>query len=36
LEVTSQDATLSVVVKYVIKRTGDARTENFVRSAPSG
>jgi phage baseplate assembly protein W len=36
LEVTSQDSTLQVVVKYVIKRTGDARTENFVRSAPSG
>ena len=35
LEVTSQDATLSVAVKYVIKLTGDSRTENFVRSAPS-
>ena len=35
LEVTTQDSTLSVVVKYVVKRTGDARTENFVRSAPS-
>jgi len=35
LEVTVQDSTLSVVVKYVVKRTGDARTENFVRSAPS-
>src|SRR5216684_4778564 len=35
LEVTSQDSTLSVVVKYVVKLTGDSRTENFVRSAPS-
>jgi hypothetical protein len=35
LEVTAQDSTLSVVVKYVVKATGDARTENFVRSAPS-
>ena len=35
LEVIAQDSTLSVTVKYVVKRTGDARTENFVRSAPS-
>ena len=35
LEVTAQDSTLSVTVKYVVKGTGDARTENFVRSAPS-
>ena len=34
LEVTSQDSTLSVVVKYIVKRTGDSQTENFVRSAP--
>jgi hypothetical protein len=33
LEVTSQDSTLSVVVKYVVKRSGDTRTENFVRGA---
>ena len=33
LEVTAQESTLGVVVKYVVKRTGDARTENFVRSA---
>ncbi|HEY1910205.1 MAG TPA: GPW/gp25 family protein [Vicinamibacterales bacterium] len=33
LDVTSEDATLSVVVKYVVKKTGDARTETFVRSA---
>ncbi len=35
LDVTSQDSTLSVVVKYVVKQTGDVRTEHFVRSAPS-
>jgi phage baseplate assembly protein W len=35
LEVTSQDSTLSVVVKYVVKLSGDSRTENFVRSAPA-
>ncbi len=34
LEVTSQDSSLRVVVKYVVKSTGDARTENFIRSAP--
>src|SRR5579862_7512147 len=33
LEVTAVDSTLNVVVKYVVKRTGDARTENFVRLA---
>src|SRR5450432_910788 len=27
LEVTSQDSTLSVVVKYIVKRTGDSQTE---------
>ena len=31
LEVTTEDSTLSVVVKYVVKRTGDARTATFVR-----
>lgn len=36
LEVTSEDSKLSAVVKYVVKRTGDSRTENFVRSAPAG
>ena len=35
LEVTAQDSTLSVVVKYVVKSTGDSHTENFVRSAPN-
>ncbi|MGH9497270.1 MAG: GPW/gp25 family protein [Candidatus Sulfotelmatobacter sp.] len=34
LEVTSQDSTLNVMVKYVIKSSGDTQTENFVRSAP--
>src|SRR5262249_11319260 len=33
LEVTAVDSTLNVLVKYVVKRTGDARTENFVRVA---
>jgi len=33
LEVTSQESTLEVVVKYVVKRTGNASTETFVRSA---
>src|SRR6266851_3120821 len=32
LEVTAQDSTLSVVVKYVVKRTGDARTENIEKA----
>ena len=35
LEVNADDSKLEVVVKYVVKRTGDSRTENFVRSAPS-
>ena len=34
LQYTTQDSTLSVMVKYVVKSTGDSRTENFVRSAP--
>lgn len=33
LEVTSQDSTLRVTVKYVVKSTGDSRTDTFVRSA---
>jgi hypothetical protein len=33
LEVRSVDSTLNVVVKYVVKRTGDVRNENFVRLA---
>jgi phage baseplate assembly protein W len=32
LEVTSEDATLGVLVQYVVKRTGERRTENFQRS----
>lgn len=35
LEVTAVDSTLGVVVKYIVKSSGDARTESFVRSAPS-
>jgi uncharacterized protein len=35
LQVTTQDSTLNVMVQYVVKTTGDPRTENFVRSAPS-
>jgi uncharacterized protein len=35
LEVTAQDSSLNVVVKYVVKSTGDSRTESFVRSAPA-
>jgi phage baseplate assembly protein W len=34
LEVTAQDATLSVVVKYVIRATQQAHADTFVRSAP--
>jgi phage baseplate assembly protein W len=33
LEVTAQDSTLSVVVKYMVRRTQQGRTETFVRSA---
>jgi uncharacterized protein len=32
LEVTSEDATLRVVVQYVVRRTGEARTETIERS----
>lgn len=34
LEVDSQDSTLSVVVKYVVRRTQQARTDTFVGSGP--
>jgi Bacteriophage baseplate protein W len=34
LDVTAQDATLSVVVKYVIRATQQQQTGTFVRSAP--
>ena len=32
LEVTSEEATLRVVVQYVVRRTGEARTESFERN----
>ncbi len=34
LEVNADDATLSVIVKYVVRQTQQAQTETFVRSAP--
>jgi phage baseplate assembly protein W len=34
LTVTAQDATLSVMVNYVVRTTQQAQTETFVRSAP--
>jgi phage baseplate assembly protein W len=32
LEVTAKDSTLSVVVKYLVRRTQESRTETFQRS----
>jgi phage baseplate assembly protein W len=32
LEVTSQDATLRVLVQYAVRRTGEKRAESFQRS----
>lgn len=32
LDVTSQDATLGVLVQYVVRRTGEVRSEAFERS----
>ena len=32
LEVTSEDATLRVALKYLVRRTQEARVANFVRS----
>jgi phage baseplate assembly protein W len=32
LEVTSVEATLSVLIQYVLRRTGEQRTETFQRS----
>ena len=32
LEVTSVEATLSVLIQYVVRRTGERRTESFQRS----
>ncbi|WNL45689.1 GPW/gp25 family protein [Dyella sp. BiH032] len=34
LEVTSQDSTLQVYLAYVIRATGEARTDTFARSLP--
>jgi phage baseplate assembly protein W len=34
LDVTAQDATLSVTVKYVIRATQQQQTNTFVRSSP--
>lgn len=34
LEVTSVDSTLRVVVQYVVRHTGESRTETFERSNP--
>ena len=31
--VTAQESTLSVVVKYVVRRTQESRADTFVRSA---
>ena len=33
LEVTSQEATLRVVLQYVVRRTGEQRTDSFVTGA---
>src|SRR5262245_50871928 len=33
LEVTSEDATLHVLVQYVVRRTGELRTGSFERSS---
>jgi uncharacterized protein len=33
LQVTSQDATLSVMLQYVVRRTGEVRTGVFERSS---
>ena len=34
LEVESQESTLRVAVRYVVRRSGEARTETFTRSVP--
>jgi uncharacterized protein len=34
LQVDAEDSTLSVAVKYLIKRNSETRTQTFVRSAP--
>lgn len=33
LEVTAEDSTLRVLVSYVVRRTGEARTETFEKGA---
>jgi hypothetical protein len=33
LEVTSEEATLRVLIQYVVRRTGEHRTETFERSS---
>ena len=35
LEVTSEEATLRVLIQYIVRRTGERRTETFVRSGAS-
>ena len=32
LEVTSEDSTLRIVIQYVVRRTGESRTDTFERS----
>jgi phage baseplate assembly protein W len=34
LQVSAEEATLSVAVKYIVKRSSEVRSETFVRSAP--
>ena len=33
LQVTSEDSTLSILVVYLVKRTGEQRSETFVKGA---
>ncbi|GAB4205488.1 MAG: GPW/gp25 family protein [Roseiflexaceae bacterium] len=35
LDVVSEDATLRVVVQYVVRRTGEQRLAQFVRAVPA-
>jgi len=35
LEVTSEEATLRILIQYLVRRTGERRTETFVRSGVS-
>lgn len=34
LQVSAEDSTLSVTVKYLVKKTSETRTQTFIRSAP--